>query len=717
MKKILIFLFLIILLSILYHFNVTQYLSLRYLLENKEKLQNYTNTHQLTSGIYFFIIYIIAVALSLPGATILTLAAGALFGFIKGTIMVSFASTIGATMAMFISRIFIRDWVKNKFSSFMTEIDKGISTDGVMYLFSLRLIPIFPFFVINLIMGVTKMSLSTFFLVSQLGMLPGTLVYVNAGTEINKIHALSDITSPTLILSFVFIGILPWISKLVLNKYKLSKLYSKWNKPVKFDNNLIVIGAGAAGLVTSYIAAAVKAKVTLIEANKMGGDCLNYGCVPSKALIKNAKITYQTKKNLPQDLTQTFVKETWIKTFQKVNDAITTVAPHDSKERYEGLGVIVKQGYAKLIDPWTVEIKDNLNNTSRVTGKNIVLATGARPIVPTIAGIESSGYLTSDTLWDHFHQLKTPPNHVLILGGGPIGCELSQAIARLGVKVTLIEKAQRVLIREDEDISSIAQDSLINSGVELLLEHEALRFEKSSSNQKTLVVKHGSIEKNIDYDEVIVALGRTARLSGFGLENIGINTNNKIHTNDYLETLYPNIFVAGDVVGTYQFTHTAAHQAWYAAVNALFGKFKKFKVDYSVIPWVTFLDPEIARVGLNENEAKSKGIAYEVTRFEMKELDRAITEFDTGGFIKVLTVPGKDRVLGVTIVSAHAGEQLSEFVLAMKYKLGLNKILATIHPYPTWNEANKYVAGEWKRNHSPKKLLEFLRLFHRWSIS
>ncbi|MDV7103728.1 FAD-dependent oxidoreductase [Vibrio sp. TH_r3] len=495
-----------------------------------------------------------------------------------------------------------------------------------------------------------------------------------------------------------------------MNKDGLGK---NWKKPRSFDRNLIVIGGGAGGLVTSYIAAAVKAKVTLIEAGEMGGDCLNYGCVPSKAIIKSAKIAYQMKNAHNYGLEGTVVPFSFKKVMQRVHDVIAEVAPHDSVERYTDLGVEVLKGYGKLIDPWTVEISYENGSTTRLTARSIVIATGARPFVPPLPGIEKTGYVTSDTLWSEFAKLDQAPEKLVVLGGGPIGSELAQSFARLGSKVTQVEMADRIMIREDLEVSEFATKALQKSGVNILTSHQALRCELKEG-KKFIVVKHNDQEIELEYDQLLCAVGRSARLEGYGLEDLGIETNRTIVTNEYLETLHPNIFAAGDIVGPYQFTHVAAHQGWYAAVNALFGQFKKFKVDYRVIPWTTFIDPEVARVGINEHEAKEKGIDYEITRFDFKELDRAITESATEGFIKVITPKGKDKILGVTIVSEHAGDLIAEFVLAMKHGLGLNKILGTIHSYPTWAEANKYAAGEWKRDHAPQTILRLLEKYHTW---
>ena len=666
----------------------------------------------------FFAIYVAVTALSLPGATIMTLAGGAIFGLTVGLIVVSFASTIGATLAFLASRFLLGESVQKKFGARMAEIDKGVEKEGAFYLFTLRLVPLVPFFVINLLMGLTKMKTWTFFWVSQIGMFLGTAVFVNAGTQLAKIDSLKGILSPGLLGSFVLLGVFPIVAKRIVESIKKRKVYAKWNhvKPRSFDRNMVVIGGGAGGLVSSYIAAAVKAKVTLVEAHKMGGDCLNFGCVPSKAIIKSAKLAHQMRHASNYGLSDAQPAFSFKAVMQRVHAVIAAIEPHDSVERYTGLGVEVLQGYAKIINPWTVEIAMNDGSKQVLTTRSIVIAAGARPVVPPLPGIENSGYVTSDTLWDRFAQLDHVPPRLVVLGGGPIGSELAQSFARLGSKVTQVEMAPRILIREDEEVSKHAMDSMRADGVDILCSHKALRFEVNGAS-KALIVESGGLEKRIEYDEIICAVGRAARLQGYGLEELGIPTQRTVETNEYLETIYPNIFAAGDVAGPFQFTHTAAHQAWYAAVNALFGTFKKFKVDYSVIPAATFIDPEVARVGLNETEAKSAGIAYEVTKYGIDDLDRAIADSEAHGFVKVLTVPGKDKILGVTIVGVHAGDLLAEYVLAMKHGLGLNKILGTIHTYPTLAEANKYAAGEWKRAHQPHKVLAWLKKYHDWRRS
>jgi pyruvate/2-oxoglutarate dehydrogenase complex dihydrolipoamide dehydrogenase (E3) component/uncharacterized membrane protein YdjX (TVP38/TMEM64 family) len=713
MRKYLIAAVVVVAVSAYWIFDVHQYLSLEGIKAAQAQLDSWRSGSPFLAGLSFFALYIAVTSLSLPGAAVLTLAAGAFFGLLWGVVIVSFASTIGATLAFLVARFILRDSVQSRFGNRLQAINRGIEQEGAFYLFTLRLVPIFPFFIINLLMGLTPIRTWTFYWISQVGMLAGTIVYVNAGTQLARIDSLSGILSPALMISFAVLGLFPLIGKKSVAWLKKRRVFAKWARPATFDRNLIVIGAGAAGLVSAYIGAAVKAKVTLVEANKMGGDCLNYGCVPSKALIKSAKLAHHIRHGDDYGLEAIEPNFSFRRVMARVHRVIATVEPHDSIERYTSLGVEVLSGYARLLDPWTVEVALNDGGTRRLTSRAIVIAAGARPFVPPLPGLDDVDYLTSDNLWDTFAALDEPPRRLVVLGGGPIGCELSQAFARLGSEVWQIEMVARILFREDEEVSEIAEASLAKDGVHVMTGHKALRCERDGE-QKFIVVEHEGREHRIEFDALICAVGRIARLQGYGLEELGIPTERTVVTNEYLETLYPNIFAAGDVAGPYQFTHTAAHQAWYAAVNALFGEFRKFRADYSVIPWATFIDPEVARVGLNEQEARERNIAVEVTRYGIDDLDRAIADSAARGFVKVLTVPGKDRILGVTIVGEHAGDLLAEFVLAMKHGLGLGKILATIHIYPTLAEANKYAAGEWKRAHAPKKLLALLERYHNW---
>jgi len=713
MKKYLIVVLIIVVVVAYWFFDIDRYLSLEGIKATQAQLDSWRSGSPLLAGLSFFALYIVVTALSLPGAAVLTLAGGAFFGLFWGLLIISFASSIGATLAFLVARFILRDGVQSRFGDRLQTFNKGIEKEGAFYLFTLRLVPIFPFFLINLLMGLTPIRTWTFYWVSQVGMLAGTIVYVNAGTQLAQIDSLGGILSPGLMISFAILGLFPLLGKKIIGWLKKRRVYAKWSRPATFDRNLIVIGGGAAGLVSAYIGAAVKAKVTLIEAEKMGGDCLNYGCVPSKALIKSAKLAHHIRHGDDYGLEAGEPSFSFRKVMARVHRVIATVEPHDSIERYTSLGVEVLSGYARLVDPWTVEVSLNDGGSKRLTSRAIVIAAGARPFVPPLPGLDDVGYLTSDTLWSTFADLDAPPRRLVVLGGGPIGCELSQAMARLGSEVWQIEMGGRILIREDEEVSAMAEASLVRDGVHVLTGHKALRCEKDDE-EKFIIVEHDGREIRLAFDALICAVGRSARLQGYGLEDLGIPTERTVVANEYLETLYPNIFAAGDVAGPYQFTHTAAHQAWYAAVNALFGEFRKFRVDYSVIPWTTFIDPEVARVGLNEQEARERNIAVEVTRYGLDDLDRAIADSAAYGFVKVLTVPGKDRILGVTIVGEHGGDLLAEFVLAMKHGLGLSKILSTIHTYPTLSEANKYAAGEWKRAHAPHKLLAWLEKYHNW---
>lgn len=662
----------------------------------------------------FFLVYVTMTAVSFPGAAIMTLAAGALFGVVTGTILVSFASSIGATLAFLASRHVLGDWVQTRFGDRLGALNAGIERDGAFYLFSLRLVPVFPFFLVNLLMGLTRIRTATFYWVSQVGMFLGTIVYVNAGTQLAGIESLSDIASPGLLGSFVALALLPWIGRWIMNIIRKRRIYSRWSRPRRFDRNMVVIGAGAAGLVSSLIGATVRARVTLVESGKMGGDCLNYGCVPSKAIIKSARIADSMRHASRYGLVDQEPDVSFRAVMDRVQETIRIIEPADSVERYSGLGVDVRLGHARIVDPWRVEITPHDGVPETLTTRSIVIAAGAAPIVPDLPGLDDVGFVTSDTLWEEFSRLDSIPRRMVVLGGGPIGCELAQAMARLGSQVTLVQREGRLMPREDEDVSALAAQALASSGVEVLTGQEIVSFARAADGERTALVRGGGDTRTIGFDCLLVAVGRAARLTGYGLEEIGIETGKTVVTDEYLATIYPNIYAAGDVAGPFQFTHTASHQAWYASVNALFGSLRRFKADYRVIPRTTFIDPEVAAVGLNEQQARERNVAHEVTVYPLHELDRAVAESARTGFVKILTVPGKDRILGVTIVADHAGELIAEYVLAMRHGLGLNKILSTIHSYPTMVEANKFAAGVWKKKHAPERLLTWVERYHRW---
>jgi pyruvate/2-oxoglutarate dehydrogenase complex dihydrolipoamide dehydrogenase (E3) component/uncharacterized membrane protein YdjX (TVP38/TMEM64 family) len=701
---------LVVAVTLHWHYELGHVLTLESLKTQQHALQAYYLARPVVVLAAFFVGYVVATALSVPGATILTLAAGAMFGLWVGLVEVSFASSVGALFAFLAARYLLRDTVQTRFGKQLGPINEGMARDGAFYLFTLRLVPVFPFFLVNLLAGLTPIPARRFYWVSQLGMLAGTAVFVNAGVRLADIRSLSDVFSPGLLSSFVLLGVLPLVGKGIVAVVRRRKVYAKWSRPRRFDRNLVVIGAGAGGLVTAYIAATVKARVTLVEGYKMGGDCLNFGCVPSKTLIRSAKLAKQIQEAGVLGLRDARAEVDFPAVMARIRRVISDIEPHDSVARYTGLGVDVEQGHARITSPWSVEISSPAG-TQTLTTRSIVIATGARPIVPPIPGLADVGFLTSDTVWD----LTALPRRLVVLGGGPIGCELAQSFARLGSQVTQVEMASRILLREDPDAAQLVAAALRADGVQLLTDHTAVRCERDGQTSR-LIVKHGDVERTIEFDQLLCAVGRSPRVTGYGLEELGVplTPRKSVATDAYLQTLYPNIYAVGDVAGPYQLTHVAAHQAWYAAVNALFGRFWRFKADYSVIPWATFTDPEVARVGLSEAEAREQDVEFEVTRYPLRELDRAIADGATTGYVKVLTVPGNDKILGATIVGEHAGDLLAEYVLAMKHGLGLNKILGTIHTYPTLSEANKYVAGEWKRAHAPQRLLAWAARYNAW---
>jgi pyruvate/2-oxoglutarate dehydrogenase complex dihydrolipoamide dehydrogenase (E3) component/uncharacterized membrane protein YdjX (TVP38/TMEM64 family) len=705
-SKILIVVAILAAITAFFAFDLGQYLSLDYFKSQQAAIDDYSRANPGTTVAIYAAVYILVTALSLPGAAVMTLAGGAIFGLLWGTIIVSFASTIGATLAFLAARFLLRDTVQRRFGESMKSINAGVRRDGALYLFMLRLVPAFPFFVINLVMALTPIRTLTFFFVSQIGMLAGTVVFVNAGTQLAQIDSLGGILSPELIGAFVLLGVFPLIAKAIVRLIKARRALRGWTKPQKFDRNLVVIGAGSAGLVAAYIAAAVKAKVTLIEKHEMGGDCLNTGCVPSKALIRSGKFLSQVRRHEEYGIRDANADFAFRDVMARVHKVIAKIAPHDSVERFTGLGVDVIRGEARITGPWTVEV-----NGEQLSTRHIIVATGARPFVPPVPGIEEVDYYTSDNIWS----LEESPGRMVVLGGGPIGCELSQAFHRLGAEVTQVEMLPRIMAVEDHDIGRYVEARFRSEGINVLTDHKATEF-RVEDGEKILICDHEGEEVRVPFDTLLVAVGRAANVKGFGLEEVGVKLDERgrIDTDEYLQTAVPTIYACGDCVGPYQFTHAAAHQAWHATVNSLFGIFKRFRVDYSALPWSTFTDPEVARVGYSEESADREGIEYEVTRYDLGELDRAVTDGDDHGVVKVLTVPGKDRILGAAVVGEHAGDLIAEFTLAIRHGLGLNKILGTIHAYPTLMEANKFAAGEWKRAHAPQGALRWLQRFHGW---
>ncbi|HEV3010543.1 MAG TPA: FAD-dependent oxidoreductase [Burkholderiales bacterium] len=685
-----------------------RYFSFENLKAQQAALQAWREVYPGQSALAFFLLYVAFTSLSLPAASLLTLLAGAIFGLGWGVLIVSFASAIGATIAMLAARFVLHDWVQERFRAQLQGVNRGVEKEGAFYLFTLRLIPAVPYFLINLAMGLTPIRAWTFYWVSQVAMFPATVLYVNAGTQLARLDSLRGILSWQLIGALVLLGLFPLVAKKAVDFVSARRVYARWTKPRRFDRNMVVIGAGSAGLVAAYIAAAVRAKVTLVEKDRMGGDCLNTGCVPSKALIKTARVLSLFRNSRAFGIKKASAEFDFADVMERVQRVIRAVEPHDSVERYTQLGVECIKGEARITTPWSVEIKTTSGEPRLLTTRSIVIAAGAEPFIPPIPGIERMECLTSETLWE----LRELPPRLLVLGGGPIGSELAQAFARLGSKVTQVEMLSRILPREDPEFSEMVAARMREDGVDVRVGHKATRF----LNENLLVCEHEGKEVRIEFDALLCAVGRVARTKGYGLEELGIAVTKArtVETNEFLQTVYPNIYACGDVAGPYQFTHTAAHQAWYASVNALFGALKKFRADYSVIPWATFTDPEVARVGLNETEARERGIPYEVSVYGIDELDRAIADEAAHGRVKVLTAPGKDRILGATIAGEHAGDLIMEFVAAMRHGFGLNKILGTIHVYPTFAEANKYAAGVWKKAHAPQRLLARMEKLHAW---
>ena len=709
LSKVFIFLTIVLVIAGFKFFNLENYLTLAYIQENLVDFRYYYADHTLQTFGFFFGFYILCTAFSIPGAGLLTLVAGALFGKWFGILLVSFTSTIGATLAFLISRFFLRNFVQKKFYDKIQTINHGIKKEGGLYLLSLRLVPLFPFFLINMVMGLTSIRTRTFFLISQIGMLPGTFVYVSAGEEISKITSLREVFSPQLMLIFVLFGILPFLGKKFIAIIKTKRVYEDYQfcKPLSFDYNMLVIGGGAAGLVTSYISAGLKAKTALIEKYRMGGDCLNTGCVPSKALIKTAKVIHQAQQGEKYGLKGHSMEFDFAQVMERVKGVIKKIGPHDSVERYTQLGVDCFQGDAKILTPWEISV-----NGQRLSSKKITIATGSSPFVPSLPGLRETGYLTSDNLWD----LRELPKKLIVLGGGPIGLEMAQSFKRLGSDVTVVEMGPRVMIKEDADVSEYVEKKLTQEGLKILTGHQAVAAKRGETLNQLICKREEGASVTMEFDEILVAVGRKANVEGFGLEKleVDLNPDGSLAVNEYLQTNYPNIYACGDVSGGHQLTHMASHQAWYCAVNSLFGRIKTFKVDYSVVPWATYTDPEVATVGRMENVLKAQGVPYDVIRYDLDNLDRAIVDEENHGFLKVCVAKGKDKILGATIVGVSASETLIEFITAMKHGLGLNKILATIHPYPTLGEANKYLAGQWKQMNKPEKILGMLETLFRW---
>lgn len=704
--KVLIVIAIIAALGSFYMFDLGRFITLEFAQSQITTLQEFRDENFLLTAAIYFVGYVAVAALSLPGALILTLLGGAIFGLLWGLLLVSFASSIGATCSFLVSRLLLRDWVQSRFGDYLAPINKGIEKDGNFYLFSIRMVPLFPFFMVNLLMGLTPIPARSFYIVSQIGMLMGTAVYVNAGSELAQISSLSGMVSGPVIFSLVLLGVFPLVGKLIVNTLQKNKTMKGFAKPKSFDANVVVIGGGSAGLVSAIIAVGAKAKTVLVEKHKMGGDCLNTGCVPSKSIIRSGRIMSYIRRAREYGLTDASAAVDFPAVMDRVQGVIKIIEPHDSVERFTSLGVECVQGNAYIKSPFEVEVDGRT-----ITTRSIIVATGARPLVPPIPGLEDLGYLTSDSIWE----LRELPERLLVVGGGPIGCELAQAFSNLGAKVTQVDMASRIMPREDPEVSAAVMQQFEKDGINVLIDHRLTRF-LNSNGVKSMEAEHHGETVTVEFDEVLLAIGRKPNTEGFGLEELDmpLTPSGTIEINNAMQTAYPNIFACGDVAGPYQFTHMASFQAYFAALNSLLGGIWQMKANYRVVPWATFTDPEVARVGLSEQEAKDRNIPYEITRYELDHHDRALADGEAHGFVKVLTVPGKDKILGVTILGYHAGELIGEFVFAMTHGMGLKKISAVTHIYPTLSESNKFAANAWRSVRLPEKYFPIIEKFFRW---
>jgi pyruvate/2-oxoglutarate dehydrogenase complex dihydrolipoamide dehydrogenase (E3) component len=470
--------------------------------------------------------------------------------------------------------------------------------------------------------------------------------------------------------------------------------------------NVVVIGAGTAGLVTAAGTAGLGGRAALIEANKMGGDCLNFGCVPSKALISSANLIERIRRAPELGLAPMEPSFRFEDVFASMRARRAVIEPHDSRERFEGLGVDVFPGRAKFVSPDEVEIDDG----TKLSARNFVIATGSRALVPPVPGLDSVPYFTNESLFD---QMRRKPESLLVLGGGPIGCELGQVMRRLGVEVKLVELLPRVLAKDDAEASELVRLSLEKDGVEVVTGTRATRFE-SRDGRSSAILETNGVERRIEVEAVLVAAGRTPNVEGLGLEAAGVAyTARGVEVDRTLTTSRAHILACGDVASPYQFTHSADYQARIVIRNILLPWFKA-KVDYTWIPWVTYTDPEVAQAGLSEEEARKRGVAHDVFRNDWSDLDRAITESATTGFIKVITEKGRDRILGATVVGRHAGEVMHEVLVAARHGIGLGKLSATVHAYPTFSSSVGRVADSFQKTRLTPRVAGLFRWLYRY---
>lgn len=707
LRKLAVFAVLAALVAGAFFLDLDEYLTLEQIKQKQAFFSGQVSEHPWRSGTIFFLAYVALTALSFPGTLVLTLLAGALFGVVKGTLIVSFASTLGAVIAMLVCRYLMRDWIKRRFGQQVANIDRGIRREGSFYLFSLRLMPLIPFVLLNPVMGLTQVRFWTYWWTTQAGMLPGNAIYVNAGRELRQLQSVSGILSPTTLATLVLLAVFPLLARKALEAYRAHKVYKPWPKPRGFDRNLVVIGAGAGGLIATQIAARTRARVTLIERRPRRDGALYSGCVPVKALIRRARQVRAARAEALAGLPDCGATLDFAALMAGLRPIVERIEPQSPLAAALGPDVELIESEARITSPWTVEAGGRT-----ITTRAIVLATGSRPRLPDIPGLDTVSPLTSDNLWS----LDTLPARLLVVGGGPAACELAQAFRDLGSAVTLVNRSDTLLRREDDEAREAVLAALRADGIEVCLDHRPQRFEADGDGGRLVCRTPAGDERALAFDRVLVATGRVANLEGLGLDALGLNAGDEgtLEADDFLLTRYPNIYAVGDVAGPFTLGHATEHQARRATFNALYGGFRRVKASYRVIPWVTYTRPEVAQVGLTERQAREQGLEYEVTRIPLAELDRAILDGDTEGFVKVLTVPGKDTLLGATLVGGQAGEQVAEFTLAMKHRLGLAKLLETLHVQPSYAEASRLVARAWQRQHLGHWLQRWTERLHRW---
>ncbi len=685
-----------------------QYLTLESIKANSGALHAKVQAYPWWSRSLFFIVYALLTALSFPGTVVLTLLAGALFGLLEGTLLVSLASNFGAVAAMLISRFLLRDWIQRRFGKQIAGINRGLARDGAFYLVSLRLIPIVPFVLLNPALGLTRVGLWTFWWTTQLGMLPGHAIYVNAGRQLVRIDSLSGILSPGMITTLVLLAVFPLVATRLLTSYKARLAYRGWRRPKHFERNLVVVGGGTGGLATARIAASLCARVSLLERERLGGVAMHEGGVPARALRRQANRLHGLRSD-PRVASSLDVAGGFSQAMDDMQRLTRAAMKSASSEHYARLGVEVIMAEGRLSSPWTVEAGGR-----SLSSRAIVIATGSRPCVPPIAGLEAIEPLTCDNLWD----LREPPGRLLVLGGGAGACEFAQSFQRLGCQVTLVSERETLLEQEDPEAAGVVLAALRADGVELQLGLAPLRVEVDG-DECLLVCRRGEEgEQALPFDRLLLALGQHADIRGLGLDELGLRCgeDGSLEVDEYLTTRFPNIYAVGSVAGPYGAPHVAEHQAWYAAVNALFGDFKRFAVSERVIPRAVFTTPEVASVGLSEPEARAQGTEFDVTRVPLGALSGAIAEEAGEGFIKVLTERGKDRILGVSIVGEQASETLAGFVVAMKHKIGMNRLADTVHLGATLGDASRLLAETWQRQHRPLRLLRWAERLNRWRL-